>query len=144
MDPQTVNVLVSVALMLLTVVALLFISSVIPLLAQAVRTLIAYEKLADTLKTEVPPTLQEFKQVAERVNQLGLTTTQRVSDVGHKVEEVSGSIGNVAVQAKQQSSVWGTGLLAGVKAYLSGKDHGDSQPELKQITTDRGEQHVRQ
>jgi len=147
-DPQTINVLVSVALVLLTVAALLFISSVLPLIAQAHRTFMAYEKLADTLDAEVPATLHEFRNLADRVNQLGSATTKSVSEVGHKVEEVSGSIGQAAVAAKQQSSVWGAGLLAGIKAYISprGCDARDLEPPQSppRIENPRGEQHVRQ
>ena len=142
MDPHTVNVMVAVALMLLTVTALLLIAFLLPLLLQAGRTLIAYEKLADTLQNEVPPTLSEFRHVAERVNQLGSVTTQRVTEVSHKVEEVSGSLGQAAGQARRQSRVWGTGLLAGIKAYLGGKDHNASDPEVKQLTVERGEHNV--
>lgn len=143
MNPAYVDILVSFSLVILTISLLLFVSSVFPMLMQAARTLLAYEKLANTLDTEVPATLHEFKQLAESVNALRRDTTQKVTDVGHKVEEVSGSIGLAAEEAKRKSSVWGTALLAGVKSYLSGKDHEDKLPESRQITTDRGEQNVR-
>lgn len=139
MNPAYVDILVSFSLVILTISLLLFVSSVFPMLMQAARTLLAYEKLANTLETEVPATLHEFKQLAESVNALRRDTTQKVTDVGHKVEEVSGSIGLAAEEAKRKSSVWGTALLAGVKSYLSGKDTEDKLPESRQITTDRGE-----
>ncbi len=143
MNPAYVDILVSFSLVILTISLLLFVSSVFPMLMQAARTLLAYEKLANTLDTEVPATLQEFKQLAESVNALRRDTTQKVTDVGHKVEEVSGSIGLVAEEAKRKSSVWGTALLAGLRSYLSSKDSEERHPETRQITTDRGEQNVR-
>ena len=142
-----VDIAVVVCLMFMTVSIVFFVPSAVTILEQARRTLTAYERLANTLDAEVPATLNEFKQLADRVNQLGSVTTQRVTDVGHKVEEVSGSIGQAAEVAKKESSVWGSALWAGVRAYLSAKDSSErgpqTLPESKQITKDRGEQNVR-
>ena len=148
MSPAYVDALVVISLMILAIAGLLFASSAQQIIQQAVRTMLAYEKLANTLDAEVPATLHEFKQLAERVNLLSSATTQRVTDVGHKVEEVSGSLGLAAEEAKRQSSVWGSAVWAGVKAYLSSKDRdgnaGQAHPESRQIAQDRGEQNVRQ
>jgi len=145
-DPTTVtvtlNVFVIAALMLLAVSAILLIGSAVPLLEQARRTVNAYERLADTLENELKPTLADVREVLEGVNQIRSVTAQRVTEVGHKVEEVSGSFGEVAGQAKRQSSVWGAGLIAGIKAYLSARDEQGPRSEPRQITQDIGEQHV--
>lgn len=139
MDPLLVNAFISVALMLLAVTTLLLVSSAIPLFSQASRTLIAFEKLADTLQNESRPTLSEFREVLSGLNQLKSATAERVTEVGHRVEDVAGSVGQVAGSAKKHSSVWGAGLLAGVRAYLSGSDDWEGQAAAKQISVDRGE-----
>lgn len=148
MSPDLIiNVIVVVSLVILMIAALLFVPCAWPLLDQARRTLTAYERLANTLDAEVPATLGEFKQLAQRVNVLGSEYSQRVTDVGHRVEEMSGSLGVAAEHAKKESSIWGSALLAGVKAYLTGKP----DQELPTLGTsdgrqlqDRGEQNVRQ
>lgn len=139
MDPTTVNALISVSLMLLAVTALLLIASAIPLLSQASRTLIAYEKLADTLQTEISPTLGEVKTMLEGVNQIRQVTTERVTQVSHQVTDVAGSMGTAAEKAKKNSSALGVGLLAGIRAYL---DTGKSEPQAtKQIgSSSKGEE----
>jgi uncharacterized protein YoxC len=93
------------------------------LLPQINRTLNAYEKLADTLETELGPTLQEVQKVVVGVGELKQIAGQRVADVSTKVEDVTGSLNKAASSAKHQSSVVGAGLWAGVRAYLEGKDH---------------------
>jgi hypothetical protein len=92
------------------------------LLPQINRTLNAYEKLADTLDTELAPTLKEVTKVVAGVGQLKEIATERAHDVSTKVEDVTGSFNKAASTAKHQSSVVGAGLWAGVRAYLEGKD----------------------
>jgi uncharacterized protein YoxC len=93
------------------------------LLPQITRTLNAYEKLADTLESELGPTLKEVQKVVIGVGELKQITQQRVAEVGTKVEDVTGTLTKAAGTAKNSSSVMGAGLWAGVKAYLEGKDH---------------------
>lgn len=137
MDPATLNALVCIALGFLAVTALMLLGSAIPLFMQASRTLHAYENLADTLQNELKPTLGEVRTMLEGVNELRSLTAERVSEVSHKVEDVAGTMGIAAGEAKKKSSVWGAGLLAGVKAYLDA-NHG----EPKQLAIKRGEQNV--
>ena len=147
MDPAIVNALIVISLALLALAAVLLAGTCAPVLYQAHRTMIAYERLAATLNNEVPATLNEFKQLAQRVNALGSITTQQVTEVGHKVEAVSGSIGHAAGNAKKQGSVWGSALLAGVKSYLtpaSEEIQGDPAAHFKQITKNRGEDYAKQ
>jgi uncharacterized protein YoxC len=142
LDPQLfINAFIAVALILLAVSTFLLVSSAMPLMHQANRTAIAFEKLADTLQAETKPTLQELRDVISGVNQLRSVTAERVTEVGHRVEDVAGTVGQVAGSAKKHTAVWGAGLLAGVRAYLAGKDSTGSQAEVKQIT-DRGEKNV--
>ena len=136
MDPAALNSFVIFSLMLLAVAALLLVSSAIPLMGQASRTLVAFEKLADTLQNETKPTLKELNEVLSGVNKLRSATQERITEAGAKVENVAGSFNNAAGQAKKQSSVVGAGLLAAVKTYLKGKE-GDS--DTKQISANRGE-----
>jgi len=135
-----VNAFVIMALMLLGVASLLLVSSALPLMSQAGRTLIAFEKLADTLQNETTPTLRELNEVLSGVNKIRTATTDRISEASHKVEDVTGSVNKVATQAKQQSSVFGAGILAGVKAYLSGENAGAEA--TKQISSSRGDENV--
>ncbi len=110
------SLLVPAALMILAVSVVLLVCSALPLFFQASRTLLAYENLARTLETELTPTLIEIKDVMAGDNQIRSSTAQRVSEVSHQVEGVAGS---VADEAKKHSQVWGTGLIAGLKAYLT-------------------------
>ncbi len=95
------------------------------LIPQINRTLGAYEKLADTLEAELGPTLKEVQKVVISVGELKQIAGQRVQDVSTKVEDVTGNLTKVATSAKTESSVYGAGLWAGVRAYLEGKEGKD-------------------
>lgn len=95
------------------------------LVPQVNRTLIAYERLADTLESELGPTLKEVQKVVVGVGELKSITAQRVTEVSTKVEDVTGTITKAADQAKRNSSIWGAGFLAATKAYLEGKELGE-------------------
>ncbi len=112
------------ALIFLALALFALLAAASTLLPQITRTLNAYEKLADTLETELGPTLKEVQKVIVGVGELKQITQQRVAEVGTKVEDVTGSLSKAAGTAKKSSSVMGAGLWAGVKAYLEGKDHG--------------------
>lgn len=88
---------------------------------QSERTLDATESLIRTLDKELGPTLNEVNLVLGSVQEIKAIAEQRITDVGTKVEDVTGNITKVADQAKSHSSVWGAGLMAGWKAYLDGK-----------------------
>ena len=135
----------------LALTALLFAS--MTLLPQINRTLNAYENLAQTLDSELGPTLKEVQKVVTGVGELRQIAGQRVAQVGTTVEDVTGSLGKAADSAKRQSSVVGAGLWAGLKTYLAGKDQkgGMREPrtgtqtnghDTRQIVMDRGEENV--
>lgn len=113
------NALVSVSLMILTLTLVLLVGAAVPLMFQAGRTLTAYERLAETIDVEIKPTLLEVKDAIAGINQIRSITTQRVNEVSHKVDEVADTVGNATVGAARRSSVWGAGLLAGVRAYFN-------------------------
>lgn len=90
------------------------------LLDQSSRTLGATENLINTLDKELGPTLREVDNVLVSVQEIKALAERGISGVGTKVEDVTGSIGKVTEQAKSQSSIWSTGLMTGLKAYISG------------------------
>lgn len=140
MDTVTVSVLISVSLILLTLTALILVGSAIPLMNQASRTLIAYEQLATSVQSEVKPTLKEFKEVVDGFNEIRSLTARSVTEVGHKVEDVADTVGLVAGTASKHSSVLGTGILAGIRAYLS---HSKPPDDIKRISQEGGDSNVR-
>lgn len=114
--------LVVVVLFLLFAFTLaLMISPLSNLLKQSERTLEATESLIRTLDKELGPTLNEVNLVLGSVQEIKAIAEQRITDVGTKVEDVTGNISKVADQAKSHTSVWGAGIMAGFKAYLDGK-----------------------
>ena len=137
MESSMINTAVVVALMLLAVSLTLLATMSAGVFFQLGRTLASVERLTDTTRDELGPTLKDVREVLEGVNQIRSITAARVNEVGHKVEDVAGSLTNVASSATKQSSVWGAGLIAGVRAYLAPKNHVES--DGKQISMDRGE-----
>lgn len=133
-----VNVAVVAALIFLAVSLTLLVASIMPLLRQGEATLSSLQRLSDTLDKEVPPTMAELRGVMDGVNQIKSITAQRVSDVGHKAEELTGNVTNLVGSAKKESSVAGAGVLAGLKAYFF-PDHSE---ESKTITIKRERKNV--
>lgn len=105
----------------------LMVAPITNLLKQSERTLDATENLIRTLDKELGPTLNEVHTVIGSVQEIKSIAEQKFSDVGTKVEDVSGNITKVAGQAKAETSVWGAGLVAGLKAYLEGKPQIDKK-----------------
>lgn len=97
------------------------------LVPQVNRTLTAYEKLATTLETELAPTLREVSKLAGGVIKIQSVAQQSITDVGTKVEDVTGNLTKVTDTAKKEANVWGTGLLAGFKAYLSSQSNKEGE-----------------
>ena len=116
---HTLDFLVVGALALLSVGLVGAVVACGQLVPQVNRTLTAYEKLATTLETELAPTLREVSKLSGGVIKIQSVAQQSITDVGKKVEDVTGNLTKVTDTAKKESNVWGTGLLAGFKAYLS-------------------------
>lgn len=118
MDPAAVNVAVMTALVFLAVSMTLLVASVMPLLRQGQATLAALQRLSLTLEKEIPPVTDQFRDLMGTVSEIKAITAQRVTEVGTKAEAMAGNVNNMVGTAKKQSSVMGTGLLAGLKAYF--------------------------
>jgi hypothetical protein len=97
------------------------------LVPQINKTLGAYERLAGTLEDELTPTLREVNKVVTGITELKTVAVKNVSEVTTKVEDVTGNLSKAAESAKKHSSVWGTGFLAGARAYLEAKPSSTDQ-----------------
>ncbi len=117
------NDAVIIALMMLALSTFLLVAFGIPLLLQGKDTMSAAARLLVTLDDEVKPTMQELREVTHSLKEIKQLASQRVSEVGHKIEDVSGSLTHVVDSTRKTSSAWGAGLLAGLSAYLGGQDH---------------------
>ena len=91
------------------------------LLKQSEKTLDATENLIKTLDKELGPTLNEVHTVIGSVHEIRAIAEKKFQDVGITMDDVSGNISKTANQAKTETTVWGTGLWAGVRSYLEGK-----------------------
>jgi uncharacterized protein YoxC len=118
----------------------LLVSALTSVLWKGRDTLGSIERLADTLQQEVGPTAVQLREVMDGLNQIKGVTTQRITAVTHKVETAADSVATAVDKTKKHSTVWGTGLIAGFKEYLYGKNE-DHISVDKQITMDRGERH---
>jgi len=90
-------------------------------MAQAGRTLLAYEKLADTLKAQINPTLSEVVRLLDGLNSLRAVLTDRVAQVGQQASAAADTVSSAAVRATKQSSVVAAGLMAGLRSYIEGR-----------------------
>lgn len=123
MDVNTaINTVVACALAFLAFSVTALFWQAIPLINQLLATVSSCRSLLQTIEKEVAPTAEELRELAHGVNQLRALTVDRVVDVGTKVEDATQSVGTVVTSAKKESAVWGHGLVAGVKAYLKGKE----------------------
>jgi hypothetical protein len=113
-------------------------------LFQLTSTLHSIEKLSQTMDREIEPTMVELRSVMSGVNQIKSITAQRVQDVGHKAEELTGSVTTLVGSAKKESSAMGAGVLAGLKAYLFPHNHDENKSESKQISMKRERKNVEQ
>jgi uncharacterized protein YoxC len=145
LDQSLVNYAVVIALLLLAVTTVWLTVSLGPLISQTIRTLMALERLSDTVDNEVKPTFYEIRETIDGIKQFPRITARQVSEVGHKVEDVASSVSQVVTEAKKNSSIFGAGLLAGLKTYFSShKDNKEQNGEInQQLTTDEGEKNVK-
>lgn len=138
---SVLDVFVAVSVGVLAFIGLMLFFCISQLQVQAIRTMSAYERLADTLDREVVPTVMEVREVMDGIKRLPNAAGQRLTEVSHQVETVADSVGQAADQAKRQSSVFGAGLFAGLKAYLAG--HDDDMDSPTRISEARGESNVK-
>lgn|GEM_PF-479008 len=140
---SVLDVFVAVSVGVLAFIGLMLFFCISQLQVQAIRTMSAYERLADTLDREVVPTVMEVREVMDGIKRLPNATAERLTEVSHQVESVADSVGVAAGQAKKHSSVFGAGLFAGLKAYLSGQDEDEIDNPARQISEARGESNVK-
>lgn len=117
----TPDVLVAAALVILAAASILLVGAAMPMMAQAGRTLLAYERLAQTLRAEINPTLNEIIQFLSGLDSLRSTLTNRFIQVGHTAANAADTVSSAAASATKHSSVWAAGLLAGLKSYTEGR-----------------------
>lgn len=132
--PPYLDIIVLVLFLIFTFTLALLISPISNLLKQSERTLDATEGLIRTLDKELGPTLNEVNLVLGSVQEIKAIAEQRITDVGTKVEDVTGNITKVADTAKTHTSVWGAGLMAGFKAYLDGKPSAKNDRSVEKKT----------
>lgn len=137
MTPALLDATIAISMMFMALSTTLLVCALLGVLWKGRDTLGAIERLCHTVDQEVGPTAVQLREVMDSVNQLKGVTTQRITAVSHKVEEVTGTVGTAVDSAQKQTSVFGTGLLAGLHAYFSPKGPHDAGD--KQITMDRGE-----
>ena len=120
MDANTaINTVVAFALAFLAFSVTALFWQAVPLLNQLLATASSCRALLQTIEREVEPTAKELRELMHGVNQLRAITVDRVVEVGTKVEDATHKAGTAVTSAKKESTVFGHGLLAGMKAYFN-------------------------
>lgn len=118
---SNIDLIISFCFLVLVVLGVFLAIPLWKLLDQSTRTLGATENLINTLDQELGPTIKEVDNVLITVNEFRSIAHRGITDVGTRVEDVTGNLGKVADQAKNETTVFGTGLFAGISAYFAGK-----------------------
>lgn len=87
----------------------------IPALQELGRAARSVEKLADTLRRELPPTLEAIRLTGLEISDLTDDVTESVKSAGHVAQQVDQSLSTMKHQAKKVQ-VNSRGVVAGVKA----------------------------
>lgn len=90
----------------------------LPALQELARAARSIEKLADTLRRELPPTLEAIRLTGLEISDLTDEVSERVKSAGQVVKQVDQSISGAKTQA-QKVQVNTRGVMAGVKAAWS-------------------------
>lgn len=115
-----INQIVIFCFLLLAVLGAILVLPLSKLIDQSTRTLGATENLINTLDQELGPTIKEVDNVLVTVNEFRSIAQRGITDVGTKVEDVTGGIEKVSQQAKNETTVFGHGLFAGISEYFKG------------------------
>jgi len=116
------NILVVFSLLCLSIAVLVLLGVALTIVPQWNRMVNAFENLANTVSTELQPTLSEAAKLVGGVLKLQDLAQSSVSGVTDKVEDMTDNLTKAAHGAKKGSEIISAGLLAGIKAYLSAKD----------------------
>jgi uncharacterized protein YoxC len=138
-DNNIIDAVVAVSMAFMAVSLMLLVASLMNVMQKGIDTLGAVQRLCNTLDQEVGPTAVQLREVMNGINQLRGATTQRITAVSHKVEDVAGSLTTAVDRAQKQTSVVGTGFVAAIRSYLQGKP--DDGSKEKRLTMDKGEHH---
>lgn len=90
----------------------------LPALQELARAARSVEKLADTLRRELPPTLEAIRLTGLEISDLTDDVSEGVKSAGQVVKQVDQSISSAKSQAKK-AQVNTRGVVAGVKAAWS-------------------------
>lgn len=90
----------------------------LPALQELARAARSIEKLADTLRRELPPTLEAIRLTGLEISDLTDEVSERVKSAGQVVKQVDQGISGAKTQA-QKVQVNTRGVMAGVKAAWS-------------------------
>lgn len=99
---------------------------------QSERTLSALERLLGTVDKELGPTLKQVDTLLGAVIELKGRAERSIGDVGSKVGDVKGGITKAADEAKKNSSVFGAGFMAGIRAYLEPKGNKEEKERIRE------------
>jgi uncharacterized protein YoxC len=138
--PEVLDACIAFSMAFMALSSVLLTAALMGVLWKGRDTLGAVEKLCNTLDSEVAPTAVQLREVMDSVNQLKGVTTQRITAVSHKVEDVAGSVGTAVDKAQRSTTIMGTGLFAGVRAYFAPKGPQDHD---KQISMERERDELR-
>lgn len=129
------NILVAVSLIFLAVALMAVSLPLMSMVKQSERTLSALERLLGTVDKELGPTLKQVDVLLGTVLELKTTAEKKLGDMGSKVTDVKGGFTKAAGDAKKNSSVFGAGLFAGIKAYLEVKPRDSQQSGATGVDT---------
>jgi uncharacterized protein YoxC len=125
----SLNVLVAVSLIFLAVALMLVSIPLMAMVKQSERTLSSLDKLLGTVDKELGPTLKQVDTLLGSVLELKTVAQKGINDAGTKVADVKGGLSKAADDVKRETSVYGAGLLAGVRAYLDHRPPRDGARE---------------
>ncbi|NEP12990.1 MAG: DUF948 domain-containing protein [Symploca sp. SIO2C1] len=107
--------LLGLSILLMAVSLIILVLAFLPVLKELGRAARSVEKLADTLKRELPPTLEAIRLTGLEISDLTNDVSEGVNSATHVVKQVDQSVSGATKQAKKFQSKT-RGVVAGVKA----------------------------
>ncbi|NET57292.1 MAG: DUF948 domain-containing protein [Symploca sp. SIO2E6] len=112
MDPLFV---LTLSILLMAVSLIVLVLAALPTLRELGRAARSVEKLADTLKRELPPTLEAIRLTGLEISDLTNDVSEGVNSATQVVKQVDQSVSSATKQAKKFQAKT-RGVVAGVKA----------------------------